>query len=120
MDTVRNHLIIVRPFTFFCIENMSSYMLAIVRAIYSYLVYTHLMTAFILIQLTLPVKTNVNFVFALSDPIFRIYMQKGYKFDIFDLFVVMNDILVSIRQLMNTIIQRASGKILTIGLSYPL
>ena len=80
MVTVSNHLIIVRPLSFFCIENMLSYMVAIVRAIYSYLVNTLPMaislcvcglTAFILIQLTLPVKTSVKFVYALSDPIFR-------------------------------------------------
>ena len=78
IDTVSNHLIIVRPLSYFCIENMPSYMVVIVRAIYSYLANTHLMaislcvcglTAFILIQLTLVsyldaclVKTNVKFV----------------------------------------------------------
>ena len=81
MDTTSNHLIIVRHLAYFCIENMSSYMVAIVRAIYSYLLNTHLrlmaislcvcgLTAFILIQLSLVsyldpclVKTYVKFVF---------------------------------------------------------
>ena len=78
IDTVSNHLIIVRPLSYVCIENMPSYMVVIVRAIYSYLANSHLMaislcvcglTAFILIQLTLVsyldpclVKTNVKFV----------------------------------------------------------
>ena len=44
VDTVINHFIIIRALAYFCIESMASYMAAIVRAIYSYLVKTHLMT----------------------------------------------------------------------------
>ena len=62
VGTVNNHsIIIIRSLAYFCIESMASYMVAIVRAIYSYLVKTPLMTIslnvcgflpLILIQLT--------------------------------------------------------------------
>ena len=35
VDTVSNHFIIIRALAYFCIESMASYMVAIVRAIYS-------------------------------------------------------------------------------------
>ena len=50
-------------------------------------------------------KTNITFLFALSDPLFRLYMQNGWKFDIFDLLVVIKNILVLMRQLMDTILE---------------
>ena len=36
-------------------------------------------------------------VFALNDPMFRVYLQKGCKFHILDLFVITRDKLVLIR-----------------------
>ena len=44
VDTVSNHLIITDPLHIFLLKNMVSYMVAVVRAIYSNLVKTHLMT----------------------------------------------------------------------------
>ena len=92
------------------------------RATYSNLVKAHLMTnslyfcgflALILIQKTLTnyldpclVKTNVKFVFAPSDSIFRLYMQKKrWKFGILDLLIIIKDVSVLIRQLMDTIMK---------------
>ena len=89
IDTVSNHLIIVRPLAYFCIKNMQSYMVAIVRAIYSYNILgkyspdghitlclwldsIHSHSTYSASQLDpCLVKTNVKFVFGLSDPIFR-------------------------------------------------
>ena len=69
VDTVCNSFIITKSLAYFCIENIASYMVAIVRAIYSYLVKAHLMTIslnvcgflpLILIQLTLPMQLIIS------------------------------------------------------------
>ena len=103
-DIISIHLIIIRPLAHLCIENMSSYIVAIVRYLHSNVVKTHLMTIslylcgflpLIINQLSLAsklgpcvVKRNIRFVFALAELMFRLYMymQKWCKSDIFGIF----------------------------------
>ena len=100
--TISIHLIIIRPLAHLCIENMVSYIVAIVRYLHSNVVKTHLMTIslylcgflpLIINQLSLAsklgpcvVKRNIRFVFALAELMFRLYMQKWCKSDIFGIF----------------------------------
>ena len=77
-ETMTFHLIIINPLTCFCIENMASYKVDVVRAENNNLVNMHLMTISLyfwgflelILKLPLTIYSGKTFkvVFALSDP----------------------------------------------------